>query len=575
MNEAVFAARPTILLVDDQPSDLLILNEAVHDLGEVYIANNGVMALEVALLCRPDLILLDIQMPGMNGFQLCRAIKADPKLCDAAILFVTAQTQTENEIKAWEYGGVDFIEKPLNIPVVRVHVRAHLQLRQEAKRLAYFDALTGLPNRNLLQDRADQALQKARRNHSKVALLMLDLDNFKSINDSVDHTVGDAVLSEIAQRLTKFSRGIDTVSRQGGDEFVILLPEVTRLEAIGDFVERVLTIIASPMYINEKRYDLTASAGVGVFPDDSQDFASLYRHADTAMYQAKKLGRNRYRFFSQGLENSSRARHLLEGHMRSALETGVFEVFYQAKYDALRRTICGMEALIRWRKDDATLVSPAEFIPLAEETGLIVSIGRYVLLQACKDAQRLLQLGLAIPVSVNISAIQFREDTFVAMVKDALEQSALPPDMLELEITEGVLAHDIAMASDVLKELKAMGVHIAIDDFGTGYSSLTYLKSLPIDVLKIDQGFVRDMLTDSSDAAIIEAIVRMGQALGLALIAEGVELQEQSSKLVALGCSVMQGYLYCRPMPFDALCQFLHTTPLIESPAIASNDPYR
>lgn len=566
MNEAVFADRPVILIVDDQPSDLLILTEAVQGLGNVYIANNGNMALEVARQARPDLILLDIQMPGMNGFQLCKAIKSDPKLCDTAILFVTAQTATENEIKAWEYGGVDFIEKPLNIPVVRVHVRAHLQLRQEAKRLAYFDALTGLPNRNLLQDRTNQALQKARRYHSKVALLMLDLDNFKSINDSVDHSVGDAVLSEMGQRLTQLSRGIDTVSRQGGDEFVILMPEVSRLETIGDFVERVLAIIAGPMYINEKRYDLTASAGIGVFPDDSQDFASLYRHADTAMYQAKKLGRNRYRFFSQGLENSSRARHLLEGHMRSALEKGIFEVFYQAKYDALQQRICGMEALIRWRKDDATLVSPAEFIPLAEETGLIISIGRYVLLQACKDAQRLLQLGLAIPVSVNISAIQFREDTFVAMVKEALEQSALPPDMLELEITEGVLAHDIAMASDVLQELKSMGVHIAIDDFGTGYSSLTYLKSLPIDVLKIDQGFVRDMLTDSSDAAIIEAIVRMGQALGLALIAEGVELQEQSSKLVALGCSVMQGYLYCRPMPFDALCQFLHATPHIESP---------
>lgn len=562
MIEATLTAPPIILIVDDQPSDLLMLTQAVEGLGETHIANNGQMALEVARQIRPDLILLDIKMPGMSGFQLCRLIKADPRLCDAAILFVTAHTQSENEIKALELGGIDFIEKPLNIPVVQVHVRAHLNLRQTAKRLAYYDELTGLPNRSLLQDRADQALHKAQRNHSKVVLLMLDLDNFKSINDSVDHAVGDAVLTEVARRLTQFSRGIDTVSRRGGDEFVMLLSEVTRLDVISQFVERVLDVIASPMHINDKRYDITASAGVGVYPDDSEDFASLYRHADTAMFQAKKLGRNRYRFFSQGLENISRARHLLEGNMRSALEQGVFEVFYQAKYHTQQRTICGMEALIRWRKADGTLVSPAEFIPLAEETGLIIPIGRYVMIQACHDAQRLVRMGLNVPVSVNISAVQFREESFLDMVHDALALSGLAPAMLELEITESVLAHDMKVASTVLDELKAMGVHIAIDDFGIGYSSLTYLKTLPIDVLKIDQSFIRDMLTDKSDAAIVEAIVRMGQALGLMLIAEGVEQEEQSSKLLALGCSVMQGYLYCRPMPFVDMCKFLQTTPL-------------
>lgn len=304
MIETTPTALSTILIVDDQPRDLLLLSQAVQDLGTVHIASNGHMAIELARRCRPDLILLDIQMPGMSGFELCRTIKADPRLCDAAILFVTAQTQAANEIKAMELGGIDFIQKPLNLPVVRVHVRAHLNLRQQAKRLAYYDELTGLPNLNLLQDRAEQALQKAKRNQSMVVLLMLDLDNFRSINDSVDHAVGDAVLSEVARRLTQFSRGIDTVSRRGGDEFLILLSEVTRLDAISDFVARVLDAIASPMHIHEKRYDITASAGVSVFPDDSQDFASLYRHADTAMYQAKKLGRNRQRFSRKVLRTS-------------------------------------------------------------------------------------------------------------------------------------------------------------------------------------------------------------------------------------------------------------------------------
>ena len=557
MTESIFSAAPVILIVDDQPSDLVMLSEAVRDLGEVYVASDGRMVMEVARFCRPDLVLLDIQMPQMNGFEICRAIKADPKLCDAAILFVTSHTQSENEIKALEYGGVDFIQKPLNLPVVRAHVRAHLSLRTEAKKLAYYDALTGLPNRMLLQDRAEQALQKAQRAHARVAMLLLDLDNFKSINDSVGHSVGDAVLKRVAQRLRESSRAIDTVSRQGGDEFVILLPEVQRFDAIGDFVERLLTTIAAPIELGNARYVLSASIGIGVFPDDSEDLEALYRHADVAMYQAKQDGRNRYRFFSRSIESSMRARHLLEIHMRNALDQGVFEVFYQAKFDARRGQICGMEALIRWRNGDGRLVSPAEFIPLAEETGLIVPIGKQVLQRACSDAFALLKMGLPTCVSVNISAVQFREESFLDMVKGILVETALPPTLLELEITEGVLARDIEAAGVTLGELKAMGVRIAIDDFGTGYSSLSYLKRLPIDVLKIDQSFVRDMLVDRSDAAIIEAIVRMGQALDLELIAEGVESPPQVERLLQLGCDLMQGYLYCRPMPFQQLTEFL------------------
>lgn len=559
MAEHLFNPVPIILIVDDQPSDVLMLREAVRDLGEVHVASDGRMALEVARFCRPDLVLLDIQMPQMNGFEICRAMKADPKLCDAAILFVTSHTQSENEIKALEYGGVDFIQKPLNLPVVRAHVRAHLNLRAEAKRLAYYDSLTGLPNRVLLRDRAEQALQKARRGDARVAMLLIDLDHFKSINDAVGHSVGDAILKEVAKRLSESSRAIDTVSRQGGDEFVVLMPEVQRFDAIGDFVERLLAAIALPIELSGSRYVVSASVGVGVFPDDSDDLEALYRHADVAMYQAKQDGRNRYRFFSQNIESSMRARHLLEMHMRNALDEGVFEVFYQSKFDAHAGRFSGMEALIRWRNREGKLISPAEFIPLAEETGLILPIGKHVLQRACVDACELLNMGLPTCVSVNISAVQFREESFVEMVKSALADSALPPSLLELEITEGVLARDIEAAGATLGQLKAMGIRIAIDDFGTGYSSLSYLKRLPIDVLKIDQSFVRDMLVDRSDAAIIEAIVRLGQALGLELIAEGVESPLQVERLLQLGCDLMQGYLYCRPMPFRQLSQFLQS----------------
>ncbi|MFG0928121.1 EAL domain-containing protein [Pseudomonas sp. CJQ_8] len=548
-----------ILIVDDQSSDREVLQGSVSSFGEVHVAHDGREALQVAGEYRPDLILIDIELPDMNGFALCRAIKTDPKLCDAAVLFVSSHTQCDNQVRALEFGGVGFIQKPINVPVVRAHVRAHLNLRNEAKRLSYYDALTGLPNRQLFTNRAAQAIQQAQSNGSKVALLLLDLDHFKSINDSLGHSVGDAILKCVAERLASSVRPQDTVSRPGGDEFVILLPQVVRLEAIGDLCEQLLRTLASPMQIGEKRYSITTSIGVSIYPEDSTDLEALYSHADAAMYQAKREGRNRSRFFSRTLETSTRARHMLEQHMRSALEQGVFEVFYQPKMDARTGCMRGMEALIRCRQPDGTLLSPGEFIPVAEETGLIVPLGRQVLTQACKDACLLMDSGFQVPVSVNISAVQFREDNFFDMIRRGLQDSGLPAYLLELEITEGVLADNVVKARETLEALKRMGVRLAIDDFGTGYSSLSYLKQLPIDVLKIDQSFVRDMLDDHSDAAIIEAIVRMGQALGLELIAEGVENQEQAISLMALGCWLMQGYHYCRPVPFLQLQQMLET----------------
>ncbi|MGP0174779.1 two-component system response regulator [Pseudomonas sp. NCHU5208] len=557
MPENRFDPTPVILIVDDQPSDARILREAVGELAQVHIVHDSHQVLEAARFYRPDVVLLDIEMPGMSGFELCSLIKADPKLCDAAILFVTAHTHTDNEIRALDFGGIDFIQKPLSIPVARAHIRAHLNLRAEAKRLAYVDALTGLPNRMLLRDRAEQMLQKARRNGSQLAVLLLDLDNFKGINDSLGHSTGDLILREVGQRLNQAARDLDTVSRQGGDEFVILVTDIQRSETISDHVERLLNIIAQPMKVAGNRYDLSACIGISVFPDDGADIETLYRQADSAMYQAKQEGRNRYRFFSNSIESTARARHLLERHMRNALESGVFEVYYQLRVDVSSGQSCGMEALIRWRHEENGMISPAEFIPLAEETGLIVPIGKLVLRKACRDAKRLLELGQRLCVSVNISVIQFREASFIGMITEALKESGLPPQLLELEITEGVLARDVDEARSLLESLKQMGVRIAIDDFGTGYSSLSYLKKLPIDVLKIDQSFVRDMLTDPSDAAIIEAIVRMGQALGMQLVAEGVEQPEQSQKLLALGCELMQGFHYCRPMPFAQLCDTL------------------
>ncbi|MEB0039499.1 EAL domain-containing protein [Pseudomonas sp. MH10] len=555
MRNKIFG-EPVILVVDDQATDVRILTEAVRDLGQVYFVTDGRSALEAARRWRPDVVLLDIQMPDMNGFAVCKALKSDPKTCDSAVIFVTSHTQTENELRALDYGGVHFLQKPLNIPVARAHIKAHIALRSEAKKLANHDALTELPNRTLLHDRTDQALQQARHSRGKVALLLIDLDHFKAINDAVGHAIGDAVLQVVATRLKEYVRVIDTVSRQGGDSFMVLMPELENFDAVGDFSAELLSIISKRIYVEDMHYDVTASIGIGLFPDDSDTLESLYWHADTAMYQAKQHGRNTYCFFSAEIETSLRARHQLELSLRSALEQGDFRVFYQSKVDARTCQVVGIEALVRLCSN-GVIVLPNQFIPLAEETGLIIPIGEFVLRQACYDAKSLSDRGHAIPVSVNISAQQFQVHSFLDMVKAILSESGLEPNMLELEITEGVLVQDIDITCETLAALRGMGIRISVDDFGTGYSSLAYLKRFPVNILKIDQSFVRTMLEDKSDAAIVATIIKLAQVLGLELVAEGVETEEQAQALLSLGCHVMQGYLYCRPIPFSGMSVLL------------------
>lgn len=557
MHRNTFDLEPVILVVDDQATDVRMLSEAVRDLGNVQFSTDGQSAILAARRWGPDVVLLDIEMPGMNGFEVCKALKSDPKTCDAAVIFVTSHTQTENELRALDFGGIDFLQKPLNIPLARARIKAHLALRNEAKKLANHDALTGLPNRLLLQDRIERALQNARSNHGQVAMLLIHLDNLRAISDSFGQSISDALLREVSLRLTACSRAVDTVSRQRGEEFIILLPDVSGVDAIDAFTVQLLSAISAPFSIQSNRYDLSVSIGISVFPDDSHHLDSLYQHADSAMSQAKQEGRNRYRFFSSDIEISIRAKQLLEQGMRNALEHGLFDVFYQAKVDARHNRVVGLEALIRWRDDDGNFIPPMDFIPLAEETGLIVPIGKFVLLRACTDAKRLYEQGQVIPVSVNISVVQFQEESFLDMIIDTLAGSGLKPELLELEITEGVHASTLYNTRETLMAIRALGVRISIDDFGTGYSNLSYLKRFPIDVLKIDQSFVRGLLVDKSDAAIIVAIIAFAEALGLELVAEGVETVEQATTLRSLGCDVMQGFLYSRPIPFAQMNAFL------------------
>ncbi|MFC5513529.1 EAL domain-containing protein [Massilia jejuensis] len=425
--------------------------------------------------------------------------------------------------------------------------------------LANHDPLTNLPNRMLLRDRCEQALQTARRHGARIALLTIDVDDFKMINASAGYSDGDSILQSLAQRLRGILRATDTLSREGSDEFLVLLSEVRHVDEVNQFCQRVRQVLAEPFHVSEHTFTLKASIGIALFPDDSVDVEQLYSHANSAAYRAKREGRNCWRFYSHDIEESLRTRMALQRSLQHAMETRAFDVYYQPKVDLLTGAIVGAEALVRWRRGDGVLVGPADFIAGTEESGLIVELGLFVLEEACRAAQLWQSCGAGISVAVNVSPRQLTEDTFAGRVSDILERTRLPAGLLQLEITEGTLVNQLEHHRTAMEWLKDHGVLIAIDDFGTGYSSLSYLKRFPIDVLKIDQHFVRNLLVDRSDRAIITAIVQMAQGLGLQLVAEGVEDAGQAETLAALGCRTAQGYFYGRPMPLPAFRQLLES----------------
>lgn len=814
-----------ILIIDDMTSNITVLRDAVDGLAEVFFATSGASGLALARHCRPDVVLLDIAMPGMDGYAVCEALKADPLTADCAVIFVTGYTCADRELLSLQQGGVDYLQKPLDLAVVRARVFNHLRIRMqtralaqarqdladvvahlpaflsywddqhlnrfcndvagrwfgvtaasmegmalpevvgsanallirrrlyvgppdaapafemslhnadggtvhtqasvvrrergkrdssflllitdvsarkqaelalydekermrimlnsigdaviatdrygcvtflnpiaeemtgwsseeavgqliehvmplidgdsgavtrnpvrlalsedrivgmaldcvlvrrdgrrlmvedsaapvrdrngvqsgaiivfhdvsEARAMAYkmthlaqHDALTNLPNRTLLRDRTTQALEQASRQDQHVAMLLIDLDNFKVINSTAGHAVGDTLLQQVSLRLQQALRAGDTICRQGGDEFIILLSALDDVEYAGVVARKLLAVLVEAFMVGNQRFDLSASIGVSLFPGDSNDQDGLYRHADSAMYRAKQEGKNRFCFFSAELEEKLLARHALIGELRKAIEDGGLEMHYQPKVDARVGRVVGLEALIRWRHH-GVLVPPASFIALAEECGLIVPLGQFVLHQVCTDLARLVDAQVAVPISINLAGQQFDDLALAADIARTLASHDLPSHLLEVEITEGTLIEDVIHSLENLRTLSELGIRTSIDDFGTGYSSLSYLKKFPIDVLKIDQSFVHDMLTDSSDAAIISAIISLASSLRMDLVAEGVEQQAQADRLLAMGCTIMQGYLYSRPVPFEEMLTLLRHETIFGLPPV-------
>jgi diguanylate cyclase (GGDEF)-like protein/PAS domain S-box-containing protein len=440
--------------------------------------------------------------------------------------------------------------KPENYIAIFNDITEFKNSRAQIDFLAHHDNLTGLPNRVLLNDRLEMALNTAVRQGEKVGVLFIDLDRFKNVNDSLGHSVGDQLLIETAKRLSATVRTGDTISRLGGDEFVVLFPKVKDETNLADLTIKLRDVLQQAYNVGGISLHITPSIGIAIFPDDGDSVNALIKNADAAMYLAKEKGRNNYQFYTPLLNSRTLDRLKLENDLRVALDANGFDVYYQPQLFAVSGNLWGAEALVRWRHPERGLVSPADFIPLAEETGLIIPLGEWVFAQAARQVTAWRKQGLPnLVVSVNISAVQFRKDDFVERIKTILKEEGAVADSLELELTESILMHDMESSIQTLQYLRELGFRIAIDDFGTGFSSLNYLRRLPVNVLKIDQSFVREMLEEQASLAIVESIISLAHSLGKETIAEGVETQAELDVLTERGCRLMQGYYFSKPLP--------------------------
>ena len=615
---------PTVLIIDDTPANVGILVEYLEGRKvRVAVAQEGEEGLARAEFVRPDLILLDVMMPGMDGFETCRRLKASETTRDIPVIFMTALSEVQDKISGFTSGGVDYVTKPFQIDEVWARVTTHLALRHAQKLLAeqnaqlqqeiamrrraeedlqaannaleervaertaelvrtntileekiaaynqaerridfmaHHDALTGLPNRLLLEDRINQAIAQARRHQDElVAELHIDLDHFKTINDSLGNQVGDRLLQAVAARLQECTREGDSLGCLGGNAFGICLAALRGSNDAALVASKILEALSQPFFVDDNKLHVGASMGVSLFPSDGSDASALLRAAHAAMYQAKQKGRGNYQFFTPALHEAAKRRMAATNQLRQALAQNEFSVYYQPQVDMESGRIFSAEALLRWTPPGKAPRSCAEFIAIAEETGIIVPIGEWVLRQACAQLKRWRDSGHPdMRIAVNLSAIQFAQGNLTHCVAQVLDETGLPPDALELEITESITMQPSEENIAVLRQLSGMGVQLSIDDFGTGYSSLSYLHNFPIHALKIDRSFVIGINQDAHDAPIVTAIIAMAQSLHLNLIAEGVDSAEHVSFLTSHGCPSAQGFYYSQAVPAESMTLLLN-----------------
>ena len=544
-------SRPRILWADDNADMRAYVRGLLLPYWDVEAVADGQQALESALRDPPDLVLSDIMMPNLDGFGLLQALRADLRTRSTPVILLSAKAGEEARVEGLEAGADDYLVKPFCARELLARIDTHLgiaRLRKDAVEMAQHDAMTGLPNRKLSCEFAERMLNSARRGHSQVAVLFIDMDHFKPINDTYGHEVGDAVLREVARRLKSCVRGEDTAGRLGGDEFLAVLSHIHGATNAAHVAQHLVASLSQPYCVGNLTLHSSPSIGISMFPEDGNDFDTLLQHADVAMYHAKEEGRGTFRLYTREMNDSVAQVLRIENQMRNGLKQGEFQLHYQPIVDVAAQAVIGAEALMRW---PAAGIGPADFIAVAEINGMIGPLGEWVLNEACRQARQWLNDGLpALRISINVSPLQFRLHTLHDKVEAALREFDIPPTSLQLEVTETALLKNPDEAVSIMRRIKQRGVKIALDDFGKGYSSLSRLGHLPLDTIKMDQEFVMKLASgEPANAAITDAIIAISKTLGLRVVAEGVESAEVQALLRERDCSQMQGYYLSPPLP--------------------------
>jgi diguanylate cyclase (GGDEF)-like protein len=566
-----------VLLVEDNLIDAQLIRRLLRRVTASYYRITHVRTLNDAVLSAeevtPDLILADLNLPDSRGTETVASLQTSyPNI---PLVIVSAWEDEAVSLKSVKAGAQDYLVKG-HIDGVNLHrvIRYAVERKRtelELVRLAHYDQLTSLPNRSLLRERVEHAVARAGRSGTGIATLVLDMDRFKEINDMLGHEIGDKLLIEVAGRIRASVREQDTVARLGGDEFAVILEGVSEAREVVPVVERIFESLSELTTIDQQEISSSTSVGIAMYPQNGHDLSELLRAADLAMYQAKSSGRGRYQFFADAMQEEAQSRRALEWALRRAVEKGEFRLAYQPQLCLRSGAVIGVEALLRWMSPTRGLLTPYHFIAGLEEFGLIIEVGEWVLHTACEQLRRWHEMDFdPMRVSVNVSAQQFEDPMLIDKIRCALKEADLPPEFLEIELTESCLMADPAQAESLLREIRQVGVRVAIDDFGTGYSSLTYLHEFPLNSLKIDKSFVQGVESSERGGPISNMIIGLGQTLGLDVIAEGVETEGQLAYMRQQGCDIAQGYLYSRPEAPEELTPWLATNQRVSGTNVRS-----
>lgn len=564
----------TIMMIDDEPITTEVLLEFLEeaDYHNFVSTSDPRDALSLIEIERPDVILLDMMMPHVSGFDILNVMRADKKMRHIPVIVLTSSTDAETKLKALELGATDFLAKPVDSSELILRLRNTLASKAYQDQLTYYDALTGLPNRTNFLDHMEWTLHQAKRYKRLSALLYINIDRFKKINDTLGPALADEFLQAFAKRLNRNVRAGDTIardtgeelfpglSRLGGDEFSILLVELKTTDDVTKFCQRFLNAAREPFHINEHEIYATCSIGVSTFPTDGDDSNTLFKNAGVAMRFSKQQGGNAFNYYSSDLNERSLQFIGLQSELFRAIEQNDFQLYYQPQVNIQSGKLTGAEALIRWHHKERGFIPPDVFIPLAEEIGLITQIGEWVFNEACISIKKWSESGFTLPaISINVSSRQFQEKDILPSLKKIIDSNGVDPKLITIELTESMLMDNAQRNIQILQDLKGMGFKLSMDDFGTGYSSLSYLTRFPLDELKIDQSFVSGVIPSGKNdsTAIVVAIIAMAHSLGLKVVAEGIDEPDQLAFLRQQGCDEYQGYLFSKPIPFNEFSELL------------------